>query len=140
MMQKITLLFVLCFTMLKAPAQETALNCNDNLKQALTYLKGNDTIQKDSLKAIATLKPCLRAKNANAQLITGHLYLNASDKKSIRKGFQLIRKAAKQKHPVAMENLEFKRVAFKQNCFRTIQYKRQGRNDFRKRANYPKAD
>ena len=104
-MQKITLLFVLCFTMLKAPAQENTLNCNDNLKQALTYLSGSETVQKDSLKAIATLKPCLRAKNANAQLIMGHLYLNASNKKSIRKGFQLIRKAAKQKHPIAMENL-----------------------------------
>jgi TPR repeat protein len=105
MMQKVTLLFVLCFTMLKAPAQENTLNCNVNLKQALTYLRGNGTIQKDSLKAIATLKPCLRAKNANAQLIMGHLYLNTSNKKRIRKGFQLIRKAAKQKHPVAMENL-----------------------------------
>ena len=105
MMRKITLLFVLCFTILTTQAQKTTLNCNDNLQQALTFLRGNDSIQKDSLKGVALLKPCLRARNANTQLVMGHLYLNASDNKSLRKGFQLIRKAAKQKHPVAMENL-----------------------------------
>jgi TPR repeat protein len=86
-------------------AQEQAPNCNENLQKTLAHFQGTATIAKDSLKAIEYLKPCLEAKNANAQLIMGHLYLNSPDEYNIEKGFKLIKKAAKQKHPVALENL-----------------------------------
>ena len=82
-------------------AQENTLDCNDNLQKALNAT----TVAKDSLKAIEYSQPCLDAKNPNAQLIMGHLHLNSSDEKDIEKGFQLIKKAAKQKHSVAIENL-----------------------------------
>lgn len=93
------------FTTLVLNAQEQTLNCNENLQKTLAHLQGTATVEKDSLKAIAYLKPCLVAKNANAQLIMGHLYLNSPDESNIEKGFKLIKKAAKQKHPVALENL-----------------------------------
>ena len=93
------------FTTLFLNAQAQTLDCKYNIQEALFYLKGNSTIEKDSLKAIEYLKPCLEVKNPNAQLIMGHLFLNSSQEGSIEKGFQLIKKAAKQKHPVALENL-----------------------------------
>ena len=93
------------FTTLVLNAQEQTLNCNDNLQKTIAHLQGTATVEKDSLKAIEYLKPCLEAKNANAQLIMGHLYLNSPDESNIEKGFKLIKKAAKQKHPVALENL-----------------------------------
>ena len=94
------------FTILVLNAQEQTLDCNYNIQEALFHLKGSNTIEKDNLKAVEFLKPCLEAQSANAQLIMGHLYLNSSqDEEDIQKGFQLIKKAAKQKHPVALENL-----------------------------------
>ena len=93
------------FTILVLNAQEQTLNCNENLQKTLAHLQGTAALEKDSLKAIEYLKPCLVAKNANAQLIMGHLYLNSPDESNIEKGFKLIKKAAKQKHPVALENL-----------------------------------
>jgi hypothetical protein len=93
------------FTTLVLNAQEQNLDCKSNIKEALFYLKGSTAIEKDRLKAIEYLKPCLEAKNPNAQLIMGHLFLNSSQEGNIEKGFQLIKKAAKQKHPVALENL-----------------------------------
>ena len=93
------------FTTLVLNAQEQNLDCKYNIQEALFYLKGSTTIEKDSLKAIEYLKPCLDVKNPNAQLIMGHLFLNSSKEENIRKGFQLIKKAAKQKHPIALENL-----------------------------------
>jgi hypothetical protein len=59
------------FTTLVLNAQEQTLNCNENLQKTLAHLQGTATVEKDSLKAIAYLKPCLVAKNANAQLIMG---------------------------------------------------------------------
>ena len=74
------LLIIGCFfTTLVFTAQEQTLNCNQNIQKALSYLKGSNTLEKDSLKAIETLKPCLAAKNSNAQLIMGHLYLQLSE-------------------------------------------------------------
>ena len=93
------------FTILVLNAQEQTLDCKYNIQEALFYLKGNNAIEKDNLKAVEFLKPCLEIKNPNAQLIMGHLYLNSSQEEDIQKGFQLIKKAAKQKHPVALENL-----------------------------------
>lgn len=93
------------FTTLVLNAQEQNLDCKYNIQEALFYLKGSTTIEKDSLKAIGYLKPCLEVKNPNAQLIMGHLFLNSSQEGSVEKGFELIKKAAKQKHPVALENL-----------------------------------
>ena len=102
---KLLLLLGCFFTVLSLTAQEETLDCKYNLQEALFYLKGSNTIEKDSLKAIEYLKPCLEVKNPNAQLIMGHLYLNSPQEKNVQKGFQLIKKAAKQKHPVALENL-----------------------------------
>lgn len=93
------------FTTLVLNAQEQIIDCKQNIQEALFYLKGSTTIEKDSLKTIEYLKPCLEAKNPNAQLIMGHLFLNSSQEGNVEKGFQLIKKAAKQKHPVALENL-----------------------------------
>ena len=103
-MQKLLILGCL-FTALFLNAQEQTLDCNSNLRKALSYLQGTAAVAKDSLKAIEYLNPCLGVKNANAQLIMGHLYLNSPDENNIEKGFQFIKKAAKQKHPVALENL-----------------------------------
>ncbi len=101
-----SLLILGCFfTTLVLNAQDQNLDCKFNIQEALFYLNGSATIEKDSLKAIEYLKPCLEAKNPNAQLIMGHLFLNSSQEESIEKGFQLIKKAAKQKHSVALENL-----------------------------------
>lgn len=100
------LLIIGCFfTTLILNAQEQILDCKYNIQEALFYLKGSTKIEKDSLKAIEYLKPCLEVKNSNTQLIMGHLYLNSSLEENIKKGFQLIKKASKQKHPVALENL-----------------------------------
>lgn len=100
------LLIIGCFfTTLVLTAQEQTLDCKYNIQEALFYLKGSSAIEKDSLKAIEYLKPCLKAKNSNAQLIMGHLYLNSPQEENIQKGFRLIKKAAKQKHPIALENL-----------------------------------
>ena len=66
------------FTILVLNAQEQTLDCNYNIQEALFHLKGSNTIEKDNLKAVEFLKPCLEAQSANAQLIMGHLYLNSS--------------------------------------------------------------
>ena len=105
MMKKSTLLLFLCLAILKTQAQEATLNCNDNLKQALFYLKGSNSTKEGNTEAIALLKPCLKTKNANVQFVMGHLYLNSPDEKNVRKGFKLIKKAAKQQHVGAMESL-----------------------------------
>lgn len=84
---------------------QNEIDCNTNLKNALSYLQGTSTVAKDSLKAIEYLKPCLRENNPNAQLIMGHLFLKSVDESNLKKGFQLIKKAANQNHAGAIENL-----------------------------------
>jgi hypothetical protein len=54
------------FTTLVLNAQEQIIDCKQNIQEALFYLKGSTTIEKDSLKTIEYLKPCLEAKNPNA--------------------------------------------------------------------------
>ena len=76
------------FTILVLNAQEQTLDCNYNIQEALFHLKGSNTIEKDNLKAVEFLKPCLEAQSANAQLIMGHLYLNSSqDEEDIQAKF-----------------------------------------------------
>lgn len=104
-MNRLLMLLGCVFTVLSLTAQEKTLDCEYNIQEALFYLKGSNTIERDNLKAIEFLKPCLEIKNPNAQLIMGHLYLNSPQEEGIQKGFQLIKKAAKQKHAVALENL-----------------------------------
>ena len=49
------------FTILVLNAQEQTLDCNYNIQEALFHLKGSNTIEKDNLKAVEFLKPCLEA-------------------------------------------------------------------------------
>ena len=60
------------------------------------YLKGSEFVPRDSLKAIAYLEPCVEAAYSDAQLLMGRLYLNSTNPDNYKKGFSLLKKAAKQ--------------------------------------------
>ena len=86
-------------------AQEQKVDCKYHTQEALFYLNGSSSIAKDSLKAMAYLKPCLETKHATAQFIMGQALLNSAEADSLQQGFRWIQKAAKQKHPPAIERL-----------------------------------
>ena len=100
------ILLVGCFlSILCARGQNQKMDCKYHAQEALFYLEGSSSIEKDSVKAMTYLKPCLEAKNATAQFIMGQVLLNSSQTDRIQEGFQWIQKAAKQKHPAAIEHL-----------------------------------
>lgn len=103
-MKKIKMLLALCFIVTIANAQEE-LNCDFNFRAALLYLKGSTNIQKDSLRTIEYLKPCLISGDANAQLLMGRLLAAKGDEESNKSAFQLFRKSAKQGNVIAMTDL-----------------------------------
>ena len=86
-------------------AQENELDCKINLNEAIAYLKGGEFVKRDTLKAIKYLKPCAESGNSKAQLLLGRIYLRSYDKKSIKKGFQQIKKAAKRGNVLAATDL-----------------------------------
>jgi len=101
------LLLFLFLTAFSLSAQEQDLNCSYNIEEALFYLKGSTSIEKDTLKAIEYLKPCASIGNTEAQLILGHLYVNDADELIVRKGFKLIKESAKEDNPLAAQRLGF---------------------------------
>jgi hypothetical protein len=88
-------------------AQEQNPDCRYNIQEALFYLKGSTSIEKDTLKAIEYLKPCASIGNEQAQLVLGHLYVNDSDALIVREGFKLIKASAKEDNPIAAQKLGF---------------------------------
>lgn len=95
----------LCFLFLQFSQAQEKLDCNSNFRKALSYLKEDQNIKKDSLKAIDLLKPCLKQGDANAQLLMSRLYMVKKDKKHYKKAFKLLKKSAKQGNAIAMGDL-----------------------------------
>ncbi len=52
-------------------AQNEDLDCKANYKNALYYLQGTDSIQKDSLKAVTLLEACVETSSADGKLLLG---------------------------------------------------------------------
>jgi hypothetical protein len=102
-MKKITLLFLLCF-IIKIHSQEK-LDCDLNLKEALSYVQLSKDLKKDYLKVINLLKPCLKVRDAKSQLLMGRLYAAKKNEKSYKKAFKLFKKSAKQGNPIATGDL-----------------------------------
>lgn len=103
-MKKIKLLFILSFIVIKTYSQEK-LDCDFNFREALFYLKGDENFKKDSLKSIEFLKPCLKIRDAKAQLLMARLYTAKKDEKNYKKAFKLLKKSAKQGNAIAAGDL-----------------------------------
>lgn len=95
-MKSIYTIFIFSYFISTALYAQDSLDCKNNISEAIYFLKGNEHVKSDSLKAIKYLKPCVKAKNPIAQLLMARLYLNGNDKKRFKKGFKLTKKAAKQ--------------------------------------------
>jgi len=127
-----------CFITITANSQDS-VDCKYNLNEALYFLKGNEYVKPDSLKAINYLKPCVEVENPIAQLLMARLYLNSDDEKSIKKGFKLTKKAAKQDFALAAYDLG---VLFKygkghdQNLIKAAKWFRKGYNLGNSKASY----
>lgn len=98
---RLGLLMGLVFGVIQTSAQETELDCHVRFDEAIIYLKGNAFVARDSLRAVSYLQPCLEAGYADAQLLMGRLYLNGNNPENYKKGFRLVREAAKQGHEKA---------------------------------------
>ncbi|WP_158651265.1 tetratricopeptide repeat protein [Pseudotamlana carrageenivorans] len=86
-------------------AQEQNLNCSYNIQEALFYLKGSSSVEKNTKKAIQYLKPCVSVGNIEAKLLLGHIYVNNTDNSIVKKGFKLIKEAAKEGNSLAAQKL-----------------------------------
>ena len=104
-MKTIYKFLLLSYFITTAVHAQDSLDCQYNLREALYFLKGNEFIKPDSIKAINYLKPCVKAENPIAQLLMARLYLNSNDKDNIKKGFKLTKKAAKQDFSLAAYDL-----------------------------------
>lgn len=98
------LLVACCFVAVSTQAQQQ-LDCNNNLKQALFYLKGDATIKKDVNKSIEYLKPCASKGDAKAQLLLGRIYLTQKDESKYSKAFELIKASANSGYALAQGDL-----------------------------------
>lgn len=87
--------WLLC-NVLATDAQEMELDCRFRFDEAIIYLKGNEFVARDSLRAVDYLKPCVEAGDSNSQLLMGRLYLNGNNPDNYKKGFRLVKEAAKQ--------------------------------------------
>ena len=96
----------MCCFGINLQAQQT-LHCSNNVQEALSYLKGSATIEKDTIKAIDYLKPCVLQNNAKAQLVLGHIYTYDIEEAIVEQGFELIKKSAEQDNPIAAQRLGF---------------------------------
>lgn len=90
------LLVGLFCNVLATDAQEVELDCRFRFDEAILYLKGNEFVTRDSLRAVDYLKPCVEAGDSNSQLLMGRLYLNGNNSDNYKKGFRLVKDAAKQ--------------------------------------------
>lgn len=88
------IVFSCCFSI--GIAQNGEMNCKVNYRNALQYLQGNDSVQKDSLKGVALLVLCASQGASDAQLLLGQLYLKSTQEKLHKQGFALVREAAEQ--------------------------------------------
>lgn len=105
MKNSIPLIIAICYFSLSNISAQQHLDCNFNFREALFYLKGNNAIKKDSLKAIRYLKPCVDLDYSKAQLLMGRLLLRSNSEESFIKGFELTMKAAEQGLPLAVYDL-----------------------------------
>jgi hypothetical protein len=107
-MKKNTKLFFVCCFVIIARTQTNAqkqLDCDSNFKEALSFVQLSQNFKKDSIKVINLLKPCLKVRDAKAQLLMGRLYATRKDEKGYKKAFKLFKKAAKQGNAVATGDL-----------------------------------
>ncbi len=100
---RIIVLVVLCTSILNA--QEKDVDCDFNFREALFYLKGDKNMEKDSLKAINYLIPCIEKGNDKAQLLLGRLYMSKENEEDYQKAFDLLKKSAEQGNAIAMADL-----------------------------------
>jgi hypothetical protein len=98
---------LLC-NVLATDAQEVELDCRFRFDEAILYLKGNEFVARDSLRAVDYLKPCVEAGDSNSQLLMGRLYLNGNNPDNYKKGFRLVKEAAKQGNEKS-DNFEIKK-------------------------------
>jgi len=103
-MSKIVLGMLLCLCIITTQSQKK-MDCDLNFKNALFYLKGDKHFERDTVKSIAYLKPCLKIGDANAQLLMARIYLSKNDEKSDKKGFKLLKKSAQQHNKYAAGDL-----------------------------------
>lgn len=104
-MKQICKLFLCCFFISISAISQNTIDCDFNFRQAVTHLKGSTYVEKDSLKAIEFLKPCVALENPKAQLLMARLYLNSNEDSNFKKGFKLTKKAAKQDYALAAHDL-----------------------------------
>ena len=104
-MKSIYTVFLFSYFITSALYAQDSLDCKYNISEAIYFLKGNEYVKSDSLKALKYLKPCVKAKDPVAQLLMARLYLNGNDKKRFKKGFKLTKKAAKQNLALATYDL-----------------------------------
>jgi len=104
-MKSIYTVFLVSYFITTTLYAQDSLDCKYNISEALYFLKGNEYVKSDSLKALKYLKPCVKAKDPVAQLLMARLYLNGNDKKRFKKGFKLTKKAAKQNLALATYDL-----------------------------------
>lgn len=86
-------------------AQDNEIDCDSNLNKALAYLKTSNYTKQDSIKAVNLLKPCVKQEHPYAQLLMGRLFLESNNENHFKKGFKLIKKAAKQDLAIAASDL-----------------------------------
>lgn len=89
--------FAICLVVTTTQAQQLQNKCDYNVNEALFYLKGSALVEKDSLRSIEYLKPCVKNKYPPALLVMGVLNMKSKDVIQQEKGFKQIKKAAKLK-------------------------------------------
>jgi len=96
---KLMIFSLMLATCYASTAQVTSADCEQIIYQAVSLIKGNETIIKDETRGFNLLLPCADAGNAEAQFIIGSLYKSGLGIiKDENKAFQYIKKAALQDH------------------------------------------
>lgn len=85
--------------------QGESLDCDFNFRAAIFYLKGDENFQRDTIKSIAYLQPCLSIGDAKAQVLMGRIHLAEKTEEGYQKAFELFKKSANQGNPYAAGDL-----------------------------------
>lgn len=105
-MKKIRFLFLWFAVVAMAQAQEeTPLNCDYHINEALFYLKGNENFKRDTIKSINHLKPCVSQGNARAKILLSRIYASQKEEKNHKKAFKILKELAKENHALAATDL-----------------------------------
>ncbi|WP_075340619.1 tetratricopeptide repeat protein [Tenacibaculum agarivorans] len=86
----------------KGKAQEKESDCELNLSIAMYELKVNQNSEKEYTEIEALLVPCAEKDYDKAQLLLGKIYTKQEELTHHKKGFKLVKKAAKQDNRFAM--------------------------------------